>query len=118
MIFNKWEPTSIPIVLSLLVAFPTLLSSLLFPYFPTLQAVGYAFATYFFTIFGSMVAYRISPFHPLAQYPGPLLCKISKFWMVSVVTTGKQHLYIQSLHNQYGDVVRVGEQAISSDEAG
>ena len=38
--------------------------------------------TYFATLLGSIAAYRISPFHPLARYPGPFIAKLSKLWMV------------------------------------
>lgn len=53
--------------------------------------------------------YRISPFHPLAQFPGPWACKASKLWLVYVTPSGKAHEYIHRLHQQYGDIVRIGE---------
>lgn len=109
LVFNKWEPTNIPTILACFIVFPTLLSSLLLSHHTTLHALAISFAVYFTTLFGSIVAYRVSPFHPLAQYPGPILCRVSKLWMTSIVSTGRQHLYIQSLHRRYGDVVRVGE---------
>ena len=52
--------------------------------------------------------YRLSPFHPLAKYPGPALTKMSKFWVAYLCAQGDQHRYYKSLHNRYGDVVRVG----------
>lgn len=57
----------------------------------------------FFTI-----AYRLSPFHPLAHYPGPLLCKVSKGWMAYFACRYKKsHIYVNELHQRYGDVVRI-----------
>ncbi|OBZ68665.1 hypothetical protein A0H81_11383 [Grifola frondosa] len=64
--------------------------------------------TYLSTLTLSVVLYRLSPFHPLAKYPGPVINKISKLWMAWLARTGKQHLYIQQLHDYYGDVVRTG----------
>ena len=83
---------------------------------------------YFATLVGSIVAYRISPFHPLANYPGPFVAKISKLWMVCpfipassvcslwadgptqlfISSTGKPHEYYARLHEKYGDIVRIG----------
>lgn len=56
-----------------------------------------------------IVVYRLSPFHPLAKYPGPLRCKISKGWMAYVAARGDMHRYVNGLHVQYGDAVRIGE---------
>jgi hypothetical protein len=47
----------------------------------TSTALG-TFATYFVTLTGSIAVYRVSPFHPLAKYPGPFIAKLSKLWMV------------------------------------
>lgn len=56
----------------------------------------------------SIVAYRLSPFHPLARYPGPILCKISMFWLAKVAWRGKEHIYHQELHERYGEIIRIG----------
>ncbi|KAF7360803.1 Cytochrome P450 [Mycena venus] len=60
-----------------------------------------------------VVAYRLSPFHPLAKFPGPLLSRITKFWLAYVVYTGKRHLEIAKLHDQYGTFVRTGPNTLS-----
>ncbi|EJF60792.1 cytochrome P450 [Dichomitus squalens LYAD-421 SS1] len=60
-----------------------------------------------------MVAYRLSPLHPLARYPGPLLCKVSALWLAYKSTSGTQHRYVKSLHDRYGDVVRIGPNNLS-----
>lgn len=53
--------------------------------------------------------YRLSSFHPLAKYPGPFLHRISKLRIVHTYSQGGLHKHFQKLHQQYGDVVRVGE---------
>ncbi|KAJ3539059.1 hypothetical protein NM688_g6420 [Phlebia brevispora] len=109
LIFKRWEPLNIPAVFSLLVVVPALLSlkflAVLLPFT--------AFLLFYSSLLLSIVVYRLSPFHPLASYPGPVLLKISKLRMVWIVKTGKRHLYIRRLHQIYGDVVRIGPNEIS-----
>ncbi|KAI0023554.1 cytochrome P450 [Xylariomycetidae sp. FL0641] len=52
-------------------------------------------------------------FHPLAKYPGPKLCAITRipFWIK--YTKGKDVYWLQKLHNQYGPVVRYGPTDLS-----
>ena len=66
------------------------------------------FAAYLSLLLGYTVAYRLSPFHPLARYPGPFLARVSKLFMVGVVTMGHAHQYYQRLHEKHGDIVRTG----------
>ena len=98
----------VPIVSALLLITPSCLSVLLIPQRGIVNGVVTTFASYFGVLVSSIVLYRISPFHPLAQYPGPLLAKITKWWHAYQVYNGKQHIYIQQLHKKYGDVVRIG----------
>lgn len=67
-----------------------------------------AWSIYLVSLVLCTVTYRISPFHPLAKYPGPLACKVSKIWFAFVAWQGKQHLYYNQLHRRYGDIVRIG----------
>ncbi|KAI0301723.1 cytochrome P450 [Multifurca ochricompacta] len=62
-------------------------------------------------------AYRLSPWHPLANYPGPILARLSKFYFVLVCAKGKQHLYYSQLHEIYGDCIRVGPNELSIRDA-
>ncbi|KAH9940216.1 high nitrogen upregulated cytochrome P450 monooxygenase 2 [Epithele typhae] len=71
------------------------------------------FPLYISTLVVSIVIYRLSPFHPLARYPGPIPARVSMFWMAVVSTSGDQHKYIKSLHDRYGDVVRTGPNELS-----
>lgn len=53
----------------------------------TLSILGPLLRTYaiFHTaLVSSVVLFRLSPFHSLARYPGPILVKISKLYFVSV----------------------------------
>lgn len=68
-----------------------------------------SFSTFYFVLASSIVAYRLSPMHPLYAYPGPIVAKISKFWMVRIAATGKMNEYVKNLHDRYGPYVRIGE---------
>lgn len=55
----------------------------------------------------SIVVYRLGPWHPLADYPGPVLAKLSKLWMGYCIVDGKRHLKLQewvSLRSSSGNV--------------
>ncbi|KAI1790041.1 cytochrome P450 [Ganoderma leucocontextum] len=84
-------------------------------YSPTRNAqdVIYAFVIHLVSLFCSIALYRISPFHPLASYPGPLLPKITKFWGVWQSCTGNQHRALLRLHELYGPFVRTGPNELS-----
>ncbi|KAJ7286364.1 cytochrome P450, partial [Mycena rebaudengoi] len=57
----------------------------------------------------SIVVYRISPWHPLAEFPGPMVNKISKVWGAWVSLDGAQHRVNKQLHDIYGPFVRTGK---------
>lgn len=59
-------------------------------------------------LISSILAYRLSPWHPLARYPGPLLCKATKIYWAVVNRNGNQHKLVAALHERYGDIVRIG----------
>ncbi|KAJ7161479.1 cytochrome P450 [Mycena crocata] len=61
----------------------------------------------------SIVTYRLSPFHPLAQFPGPALGKVSRLWGLWIAWRGYQYLYHKKLHDIYGPYVRTGPNEIS-----
>ncbi|KAF2807450.1 cytochrome P450 [Mytilinidion resinicola] len=60
----------------------------------------------------SIVLYRVF-FHPLNQYPGPILCKITRFASSWHVMTRDSHEWQISLHKKYGDVVRLSPNELS-----
>ena len=107
--FRHLEPRSKLPLLVLLILVPSLLS------IPISYHIGHPFASVplSFSSYGSFlvfftVSYRLSPLHPLAKYPGPVVSKISKWWGAYVSARGDLHLYYKSLHDRHGDVVRVG----------
>ncbi|KAJ7231273.1 cytochrome P450 [Mycena haematopus] len=61
----------------------------------------------------SIIAYRLSPFHPLAQYPGPAIGKVTKLWGLWKASQGYKYLYHKELHDTYGPYVRTGPNEIS-----
>ncbi|KAH7913197.1 cytochrome P450 [Hygrophoropsis aurantiaca] len=114
LIFNRYEPRSPLSHMALLVVAPGTLTPLLLPNSSsTTRALLSTYLLYYSTLLTSLFLYRLSPFHPLARYPGPLLCKVSKFWMAWVSSDGKQHQYYCKLHKKYGDVVRIGPNELS-----
>ncbi|KAJ8514752.1 hypothetical protein ONZ45_g7733 [Pleurotus djamor] len=109
LFFKRFEPThslvhlfsfvGVPVAWSFLVINPSQrLSS------TALRTIGY----YLGTIIISVLSYRLSPYHPLAKYPGPLLYKATRWWSALISLSGKQHLRYEELHRYYGNVVRVG----------
>ena len=131
--FQKFEPRSPGTYAFLLLIVPAVVSgvfvkgasSVLSPLFRT-------YVIFYTSLISSVVLYRLSPFHPLARYPGPTLAKISKLRFVSIRGSavkcstlisllskaylgwqGKQHVYYRDLHKKYGDVVRVGTQCFA-----
>ena len=109
MIFRHFEPGSIPSLAALLIVIPAFLSvpishTVRSPY----AALPLAFAAYWSSLVFFTLAYRLSSFHPLAEYPGPLLARTSKWWAAYLCGTGDQHRCIKRLHDRYGDVVRIG----------
>ena len=81
-------------------------------YSTAFTALCISFAIFYSTLVSSIVIYRISPFHPLADYPGPFLAKISKFYGVYMMSTGKNHILHKKLHEKYGPYVRTGKPSI------
>jgi len=55
------------------------------------------------------IAYRLSPFHPLWNFPGPLINKVTSLKFFLVVYSGKRHLYIDAVHKKCGKFVRIGK---------
>ncbi|KAI0695303.1 cytochrome P450 [Cytidiella melzeri] len=112
--FKRWEPSNIQLIASLLLIPPLPLTLLVLPHVPALSsALVASYHMFFAMLAASIIAYRLSPFHPLARYPGPLMCKVSKWWIVWETRGGVQHLWYQRLHQIYGDAVRVGPNELS-----
>ncbi|KZP24238.1 cytochrome P450 [Athelia psychrophila] len=118
LVFKRYEPTAPSAHLGLLVAVPVILTWLFTPHCSKIaSAFASSFVIYVASLATSIVVYRLGPFHPLAKYPGPMMCKLSKLWMTYICTTGRQHIYYRSLHDKYGDLVRIGPNELSVRDA-
>lgn len=67
--------------------------------------------SYWALILAFTATYRLSPFHPLAKYPGPTLAKLSKLYWTYLTARGHLFRDAKRLHEEYGDVIRIGEHA-------
>ncbi|KAI9446339.1 high nitrogen upregulated cytochrome P450 monooxygenase 2 [Lactarius indigo] len=112
--FHYFEPRSKLPLVALLFVVPGLLSVPISYHVPwPSAAILLAFVAYGSAVTSFTVMYRLSPFHPLAKYPGPAIAKTSKLWAAYLGATGDQHRYYKSLHDHYGDVVRIGPNELS-----
>lgn len=57
----------------------------------------------------SSTLYRLSPFHRLASFPGPLACRWTKLAQSFANRNLKGFQELDKLHRKYGDYVRIGE---------
>ncbi|KAK0238637.1 cytochrome P450 [Armillaria nabsnona] len=76
-------------------------------------AATIAVDTFLAGLTASIVVYRLSPWHPLAKYPGPRLAKITKWYMSYWIAKGNRHLKLQELHEIYGPWLRIGPNELS-----
>ena len=108
--YRNNEPRSpvLPVVSIIILCFPS--TALLIPHVGSFFiAFALAFVTFLTALLGSISLYRLSPLHPLAKYPGPTLCKLTKIWMAWISLGGRTHIYYKKLHDEYGPIVRIGE---------
>ncbi|KAJ6448843.1 cytochrome P450 [Mycena vitilis] len=73
----------------------------------------WSYAVFLGSLILAISAYRLSPFHPLAQYPGPAIGKVTKLWSCCVALPGYKYLYHKKLHDKYGPYVRTGPNELS-----
>ena len=72
-----------------------------------LQASATNLAVYFSSLFSSIFVYRVF-FHRIRHFPGPFLAGTSKLYHVSQIRNSDQYLFLERLHQKYGDFVRTG----------
>ncbi|KAH6915698.1 cytochrome P450 [Coprinopsis sp. MPI-PUGE-AT-0042] len=71
-----------------------------------------------FWLGASITAYRLSPWHPLAKFPGPALARVSKWFMVHrILVKGGRHTMLRELHEKHGPYVRIGPNEVSVNSA-
>ena len=115
MIFKHVEPRHSGVLLLLLLGVPCALAVALRSSFPSpASALLTCTALHLASLATSVAIYRLSPLHPLADYPGPTLCKLSRLPVLYVTYTGRSTRYFRDLHAQYGVFVRIGNPATSS----
>ncbi|KAI0279986.1 cytochrome P450 [Russula aff. rugulosa BPL654] len=119
LFFRHFEPSSTLSRMTPLIVIPALLSG---PISCTVRspfaALLIAFAANWSSLVFFTLAYRLSSFHPLAKFPGPLLARTSKLWAAYLsATAGDQHRCLKRLHDRYGDVVRTGPNELSIRDA-
>ncbi|OCH88922.1 high nitrogen upregulated cytochrome P450 monooxygenase 2 [Obba rivulosa] len=112
VIFKRYEPKEPLVHMALLVGSPAFLSFLLAPH-----NISATFLIFFASLAASIVLYRLSPLHPLARYPGPLLHKISALDFTRIALRGRPYAYIKRLHEKYGDIIRIGPNEVSIRDA-
>ncbi|KAF9651179.1 cytochrome P450 [Thelephora ganbajun] len=111
--FQKYEPQSPGICAFLPLILPAMVSGAFMQGASSiLGSLSRVYAIFYTSLILSVVLYRLSPLHPLARYPGPVLARISKLWFAHLNWQGKQHVHYRNLHKKYGDVVRVGPNEI------
>ncbi|KAF8184050.1 cytochrome P450 [Mycena galopus ATCC 62051] len=110
--FNRYEPSDANIPLLLLAAQPVSLLVFIGGPFSFIRLV-WTYLVFLGSLSLSIVAYRLSPFHPLAQYPGPAIGKATKLWGFWKAFQGYKHLYHKKLHDKYGPYVRIGPNELS-----
>ena len=106
LIFKQTETCQAFWLLILLLAIPGCLTCLYLPHAgSTLSATVKVFSLFWLTLATSILVYRVSPWHPLAKYPGSFVCKLTNFHLACSALGGKQYLY----YHEFGDVVRIGQ---------
>ncbi|KAF4586296.1 hypothetical protein EYR38_010571 [Pleurotus pulmonarius] len=117
-VFKRYEPNSVGALTVLLLGIPLLASSI-----PAYNPV-FSDGSYVQPMIAHIVAhnallvlftaaYRLSPLHPLAAFPGPVCAKLTKFTAAWVTFKGKQYQFYRALHDKYGDIVRIGPNELS-----
>ena len=91
--FQKYEPQSPGICAFLLLIVPAVVSGVFVRGASSvLGPLCRTYAIFYTSLILSVVFYRLSPFHPLAKYPGPALAKVSKLWFVGSFENTRQVL--------------------------
>ena len=57
-------------------------------------------------------------YHPLAQYPGPLLGRLTQWYDVYHAYIGDKHILFHHLHRKYGPIVRFSPGSLSINDPG
>ncbi|KAJ7982992.1 cytochrome P450 [Mycena polygramma] len=86
---------------------------LLYLHFQSIQLSISVSIAFFMSVVFTTIAYRLSPVHPLATYPGPIFWRVTSMVLAGVSSGGHRHLILHDLHKKYGDFVRIGPNVLS-----
>ncbi|KAJ7590098.1 cytochrome P450 [Mycena floridula] len=70
-------------------------------------------AAYVVSLTASTLIYRLSPYHPLSAYPGPIMWRTSNLFLTAISYGGHRHLILDRMHRQYGKIIRIGPNVLS-----
>lgn len=121
-LFRRYEPTYIRAILTLAGA-NTALYALLerleaLPAGYTASALlGLIGSTSIGSLLLSIGIYRVSPWHPLARFPGSIGFKLTKLCTVFASWKGDYFRRVKQMHDRYGPIVRVAPNAVSINDA-
>ena len=107
LVYKRFEPNNPVVHAVLLLLAPIALVHSLSPLLSRLQQLS-SVSAYWGLILAFTALYRLSPFHPLAKYPGPTLGKLSKFYWSYLAARGDAYKVLRYWHDKCGDVVRFG----------
>lgn len=67
----------------------------------------------------SLIWFVIYPlyFHPLSKIPGPKICALTKYYILYKTWNEERNRFVQSLHEQYGSIVRIGPNEIDINDS-
>ncbi|KAG7093197.1 hypothetical protein E1B28_006887 [Marasmius oreades] len=118
LFFNRHEADkkSLYRTIALLTAEPLILYAFNYPFLSSpsdIRLILWAYINFFSVLSASIVLYRLSPFHPLADVPGPALAKVSKLYGVWIWLKGQRHIRYKEMHEEYGPIIRIAPNEIS-----
>ena len=114
LIYKQFEPNTLSVHFPLLFGVPALLVYQFGSQLGLLQQIG-TVLSYWGLILAFTAIYRLSPFHPLAKYPGPTLAKLSKVYWCYLTMRDHPFRVAKHWHDKCGDVVRIGKYTFGCD---
>ncbi|KAF8899781.1 cytochrome P450 [Gymnopilus junonius] len=113
---KTYDPVPLGVVVTALLTVPlisTFIANFINPS-SSMFSLVLAYPSFYFALTASICAYRLSPFHPLAKFPGPIMLKLTKLPSTWIAFKGKNHVYVKDLHDRYGPIIRTGPNELST----
>ena len=79
--------------------------------------MGFSLSTWIFLAAVLGLLFRSLYLHlssPLSKVPGPFIARFSRWWLAYHGWRGDFHRLLTSLHEQYGEVVRIGPNEVNT----